>query len=979
MSIRRDKIQLDVEINGQKAGQSYRELINDSRNLKRELLALTPGTQAFIDKSKELQAVNSRLADIRAQTRGVRREGNSVLNTFKKFAPVLGAAFVIDGARRFFSFISEQVSEIDLIKNKFNTVFGDAAVIVESSAKSQAISLGLTTREYQKLTAATGDLLIPMGFQRTEAAKLSTDLVGLSASLSAWTGGQKSSADVSDILTKALLGEREQLKTLGISIQEADVKARLADKGLSKLTGTALQQAKAMATLELITEKSGDAQESFAKNSQGLIQTKARLSARIRNISQQMAGAFVPIFERGLAVVEKMITGLLTFGGTLASIPKFVQENRVAIIGLLTALISLNAHSILANANLLRIAAATRAGTIATAAQTIAQRGLNAVMKANPIGLVIAAISTLISLFSVAYNRSERFRASIDGVKNLAKEAFKIIVEAFTAFSKGFSEIKKGNFKAAFKSFSEGLIKANPITAAITQGRRLANAYSDGVKESLEKSKLEDELDIITPSAAGLIDKGQNAGADIGGATGDAIVDGINKRLSNLSIDVPSADAPTDSPNTSSEAPASTNEILKKELDQLKAQGELKQDQLKLQLLQQQITETEHNEQSFKVRKANFDAQLQLLKNYGREESEAYLDISIDQLEDEKEHADRRIAATLTELEKLSQGELSELQLRFLNRMLTEQEYEEASLQSQADHLERRRVLLEQAGLLETDAYRENQQAQFDIQKDIDDKKLENAKRTADIRNELEAARTEGLKTAIDFGISLLSKDQSARKKHAGVIKAFELGKVGVNLASEISGIRTAHAAIPPPLGPALSATRIAIAIGKSLIQANRIRRQKFFHGGHVQGNRGGYTGYDRLFHDGQDYVVDADVHEGEYVNPKWQVRHPVYGRVISWLDEGRRGKHSFFEGGLVNVGNVNTDPIGVSDLSLSPTPSTGSNSASVADFSEVIAKMSQVLDAFQRFPGTLRAEVSLSDIESAAGELSEIQEKAGF
>ena len=62
-----------------------------------------------------------------------------------------------------------------------------------------------------------------------------------------------------------MLGEREQLKSLGISITEADVKQRLLKMGMEDLTGVQLQQAKATATQQLIFEKSTDAQAAFEK------------------------------------------------------------------------------------------------------------------------------------------------------------------------------------------------------------------------------------------------------------------------------------------------------------------------------------------------------------------------------------------------------------------------------------------------------------------------------------------------------------------------------------------------------------------------------------------------------------------------------------------------------------------------------------------------------------------------------------------
>jgi len=133
---------------------------------------------------------------------------------------------------------------------------------------------------------------------------MSTELVNLSGALSEWSGGQISATEVTEILGKAVLGEREQLKSLGISIQEADVKNRLAEKGLKNLTGTALQQAKAMATLELITEKSTDAQSAYAKNSDTLVRRQAEVSAKITEVSEKLATVMFPIFEELVSIAD---------------------------------------------------------------------------------------------------------------------------------------------------------------------------------------------------------------------------------------------------------------------------------------------------------------------------------------------------------------------------------------------------------------------------------------------------------------------------------------------------------------------------------------------------------------------------------------------------------------------------------------------------------------------------------------------------
>ena len=45
------------------------------------------------------------------------------------------------------------------------------------------------------------------------------------------------------------------MKLLGIAIPETDLQQRLFEKGQNKLTGLALRQAKAEATLELVTQQ----------------------------------------------------------------------------------------------------------------------------------------------------------------------------------------------------------------------------------------------------------------------------------------------------------------------------------------------------------------------------------------------------------------------------------------------------------------------------------------------------------------------------------------------------------------------------------------------------------------------------------------------------------------------------------------------------------------------------------------------------
>jgi len=75
------------------------------------------------------------------------------------------------------------------------------------------------------------------------------------------------------------------------------------------------------------------------------------------------------------------------------------------------------------------------AHTVATKAQTGAQRVLNAVMRANPIGLIITALTLLVGGLILAYNKSETFRDIVDGAFTKAKNVVIGVKDAVVTFA----------------------------------------------------------------------------------------------------------------------------------------------------------------------------------------------------------------------------------------------------------------------------------------------------------------------------------------------------------------------------------------------------------------------------------------------------------------------------------------------------------------------------------------------------------------
>lgn len=193
-------------------------------------------------------------------------------------------------------------ADLEQMDAKAKTVFGDQKGLVDAWAKSNANAMGLTRREATGLATNMADLLVPMGMTREQAAKMSTEVIGLSGALSAWSGGQKSASEVAEILQGAMLGEYDALKSLGIGLGAADVEARLAANGQDKLTGAARQQAEALAVQQLILEKSTDAQKAFGDGVQSTNEKMAEQAAKFREAKEALATTLTPAINA--AVIE---------------------------------------------------------------------------------------------------------------------------------------------------------------------------------------------------------------------------------------------------------------------------------------------------------------------------------------------------------------------------------------------------------------------------------------------------------------------------------------------------------------------------------------------------------------------------------------------------------------------------------------------------------------------------------------------------
>ena len=275
---------------------------------------------------------DAQLNKLKGTTGGLNK---NLLTSAKRFAvmgtAVAGAAVGVGLATKK---IFDMAANLELVENKINIVFGDQVGMVNEWADNVSKRMGLSSTQVAGLAANFADLLIPMQFTREQAAEMSTDIVGLSGALAEWSGGTRSAAEVADILGKAMLGEREAIKSLGISITEADVKNKILSMSTQELSGLTTAQAKAIATRDLILEKSVDAQNAYKENTDGLSVAQANLTSAIETVKEEFVKELTPILmdlakylqEEFIPMIEKdLIPNLDKIAGFITLLSKHLN------------------------------------------------------------------------------------------------------------------------------------------------------------------------------------------------------------------------------------------------------------------------------------------------------------------------------------------------------------------------------------------------------------------------------------------------------------------------------------------------------------------------------------------------------------------------------------------------------------------------------------------------------------------------------
>ena len=393
--------------------------------------------------------------------------GKQAVTTLATVAAAGAAAIGVAGAKAV-----SMAADLEQSTGAIEAVFKSGADQMKAFADTAASSVGLTKNEYQELGTLLGAQLKNGGTSIDQLAGKTNELIGVAADLAAQFGG--TTADAVGALSSALKGERDPIERYGVSLKQASIDAKAAELGFQKVGGSFDNEAQQAATLALIMEQTADAHGAFAREGDTLAHQVQVLKAHMGDFAAKAGTLVLPaVTALASAAIEHLVPAmeqLTTWARDVAlpALKNFADQFTANVVPKVKAVaevfqtqvmprlqafiawISTTAppalQAFLSFFERFGPAIAAAAGVIAAfvagfqafakvkaiiEASKVAWAALNAVMAANPIILVIAAIAALVAIFVALYQNNETFRNAVNATWEQIKAAAAVVVEWF--------------------------------------------------------------------------------------------------------------------------------------------------------------------------------------------------------------------------------------------------------------------------------------------------------------------------------------------------------------------------------------------------------------------------------------------------------------------------------------------------------------------------------------------------------------------
>lgn len=385
--------------------------------------------------------VNTSSAESSLDKTGKKAEGlgSTFSNVFKKIGAVVATYLSARALVGFGKECIELASNVQEMENKFNVVFQGMTEEVNTWAENFAASIGRNSNTIKGYLADNQNMFVGMGMTRQAGAELSEQMVSLALDLASFNNLNED--DAVNAMSKALMGESEAAKSLGAVINDNTIAIAMEQLGyegkFQSLTEAEKMEVRYQAVLMQSTDAVGDCARSLDSYKGRQIQLKStteklketigsyllpvmtrvleKTNDAASGLQDKLAPAMELVSDGAMFVVDhldEVVTGLELVGGAILTLKAGFTLQKI-VTGFQQARVSVALFQMTAKGASIEQAALNGTLTIgetvvgvmtgrislmslATAGATKSMAGLNAVISANPIGALTAALGVMV-------------------------------------------------------------------------------------------------------------------------------------------------------------------------------------------------------------------------------------------------------------------------------------------------------------------------------------------------------------------------------------------------------------------------------------------------------------------------------------------------------------------------------------------------------------------------------------------------------
>jgi len=448
-------------------------------------------------------------------------------------------------------------SDFEETDAKFKTVFSSIQAEAEQTAQVFADSFGLSDLAAKQLLSNTGDLLVGFGFTEKSALDLSKQVNELAVDLASFTNFSGGAEGASAALTKALLGERESIKSLGIAITETDLKKFADDQGL--VWKELDRVAKAQLTFDLALKQSSKAVGDFERTQDGFANQVRITKGELTDAAISLGEHLLPMAQKAIAVFRGLIE---KFNALSVSTKENIVKWGLIVATIGPALIIFG-KMVVGISGLIKVFVALRTAVLGTSG---AFKALTVAMVKNPIGAVIALLTTAAAgyfLLAENTNKASRAQKEFNGVTESTEDAIKRMSKSIGDMGKDSFQLQIEEIEALIKKIKGFEIKESALTKGIGLSKKDKKQIQDlnmllfQLKQKQFDAK--QEADELAKSMDNLGVKTEDTGKK------------VKKTYETLSLtpQMPSLDTPSDQPQFSLAEQFDVPETIFEKMDRL--------------------------------------------------------------------------------------------------------------------------------------------------------------------------------------------------------------------------------------------------------------------------------------------------------------------------------------------------------------------------------------------------------------------------